>query len=61
MSTSFGPDLLAPNVCADAPPQTFRDARHEEMSKDIKGKVIKYGSDNEMISPKTLINHSLLK
>ena len=59
--TSVGQDLLALNVCADAPPQTFRDARHKGMCKDIKGKVIKYGSENEMISPKTPINHSLLK
>ena len=61
MSTSFWPDLLASNVYADAPPQKIRDARYEEMYKDIKGKVIKYGSENEMISPKTPIKHSLLK
>ena len=61
MSTSFGPGLLAPNVYAYAPPQTFCDARHEEICKDIKGKVTKCGSDNEIISPNTLINHSLVK
>jgi hypothetical protein len=61
MSTVFGPDLLVPNACSDAPPQNFRDTHHEELCKDIKGQVIKCGSENEMISPKTLINHSLLK
>ena len=61
MSTSFGLDLLVPNVCTDATPQIFRDTRHDELCKDIKGNVIKCGSNNKMISPKTLINHSLLK
>ena len=48
-------------MCVVAPPQTFCDACHEEMSKDIKGTVIKCDSDDKRISPKTLINHSLLK
>ena len=61
MSTSFGPYLLLPNSCADAPPQTFCDARHEELCKDIKEEVTKSGSDNKIISPKTVTNNSLLK
>ena len=44
MSTTFGPDLLVPNACTDSPPQKFCHARHEELCKDIKGKVIKCGS-----------------
>lgn len=74
MSTTFGPDLLIPlsnstsdeadlttggNAFSDAPPQKFRDARHKDLCKDIQGKVIKCGSQNELISPVTLINHSL--
>ena len=61
MSTTFRSDLLVPNTCADAPPQRFREACHDKLYKDIKGNVIKCDSENEMISPKTLINRSLLK
>jgi len=31
MSTTFGPDLIVPTSCSDAPPQTFRDARHQKL------------------------------
>ena len=61
MSTTFGPDLLLPNACSDAPPQKFRDARHQKLCKDIQGKLIKCDSQHEMISPEVLINHSLRK
>ena len=61
MSTTFGPELLVPSSCSDAPPQTFRDARHQKLCPDIQGQVIKCGSQKDMISPMTLINHSLLK
>ena len=61
MSTTFGPELLLPTDCSDAPPQRFRDARHQKMCEDVKGQVIKCSSEQEMISPTTLINHSLLK
>ena len=37
MSTSFGPDLVVPSSCSDAPPQRFRDAHHQKMYEDIKG------------------------
>ncbi len=61
MSTTFGPDLFVPTSCSDAPPQRFCDARHQKLCEDVKGQVIKCGSQHEMISPMTLINHSLLK
>ena len=61
VSTSFGLDLVVPSSCSDAPPQRFRDAHHQKMCKDIKGQVIKCDSQQELISPETLINHSLLK
>ena len=61
MSTTFGPDLLLPTACSDAPPQKFRDARHQKLCKDIQGKLIKCDSQHEMISPEVLINHSLRK
>ena len=61
MSTSFGPDLIVPSFCSDAPSQTFRDARHQTLCENIKGQVIKSDYQQVMISPVTLINHSLLK
>ena len=61
MSTTFGPDLLVPTSCSDAPPQTFRDARHKKLCEGTDGQVIKCGPQHKMISPETLINHSLLK
>ena len=61
MITSFGPDLVVPSSCSDTPPPRFRDARHQKMCDDIKEQVIKCGSQQEMISPTTLINYSLLK
>ena len=61
MSTSFGPDLVVSSFCSNIPPQRFRDAHHQKMCEDIKGQVIKCGSKQEVISPTTHINYSLLK
>ena len=64
MSTTFGPDLILPrecnnSFCLDAPPQQLRDAHHEDLSPQIKGKVIEIRPSGQYISPKTLIDHSL--
>ena len=65
MTSSFGPDLVYPTSSlqsttlelTDVPPQTLRDARHKELSKNIKGEVIQMGGKS--ISAEVLIEWSL--
>ena len=66
MTTSFGPDLVChPHGCSgknlseltDASPQILRDARHNELSKNIKGEVMQLGE--KTVSAEVLIQWSL--
>ena len=66
MTTSFGPDLVChPHGCSgknlseltDASPQILRDARHNELSKNIEGEVMQLGG--KTVSAEVLIQWSL--
>lgn len=69
MTATYGPDLFAPTsdgsninpdkLLTDVNLQTLRDARHEELNKDIRGRVMKSKTNGVALSCQELLNHSL--
>ncbi|KAL7525509.1 hypothetical protein ACHAXR_005955, partial [Thalassiosira sp. AJA248-18] len=69
MTATYGPELIAPTrdglnispdkLLTDVNLQTLRDARHEELNKDIRGRVMKSKTNGVALSCQELLNHSL--
>ena len=61
MSACFGPDLVIPDdkQYTDSNAQTFRDARHKNLCKDVGGKIIQSDSSNSTKTPMDLFTYSL--
>ena len=67
MSATFGHDLIlshnqytpSKSLFVDAPMQTFRDARHEDLCRDVCGEVIEDTHTGQTFHPMVFVDHSL--